>query len=659
MVKANTLLNLKQYLDNYDFSKENKIRFPNLWINTNKKIHGFSNVYEGEVLKDSIALILKNAKEDIDYSSSLNKVHKRNNWLKDSHIYSLFIRPSFSLKVGKDIKNGTFLRAINYLPTLKKMGINLIYLLPIFEHSKEVMKGDLGSPYSTTNFYKLDNDLYDNVCSNNLTIEEQFHAFCEACHILGMRVSIDFVPRTNGRDSSLLEEHPEWFYWIPTSKLETYKTPYVENVGYLVTPHPYHAKDIYSSKDVKDFIKNFTFNPQKINKELFEEVKNMEGNFLRNIEETFGITTAPAFSDVMNDPQPAWSDATYLRLYLDNPFSSKEYTKDIKTPYALFDVAKASLNPGKKENKDLWDYITNVLPYYQEKFGVDCARIDMGHALPNKLNKLLIRNARKVDPYFGFIAEEMNLSNAINHKKFKYNAILGNSFLMIHELNYHKLQEFAYATKYVDLPVFASCETHDTPRVTSRENGVNINRFLSTCCMFLPNAIPFLNCGQELQEIAAINSGLGSNGENDKKISKNNALYGKLPLFDAFYYSFTNPYCKNFIKNYIKSNKIRTKYYRFIKNKDSYMQLDSQQSEFLHFGYFLKDEALIFIANTNQWCWYNYIYNTDYLHSKYGKDMLVSMVYSNRIKNNYKDIYLEDLTFSPLEVKIIHIKKKS
>lgn len=453
MVKANTLLNLKQYLDNYDFSKENKIRFPNLWINTNKKIHGFSNVYEGEVLKDSIALILKNAKEDIDYSSSLNKVHKRNNWLKDSHIYSLFIRPSFSLKVGKDIKNGTFLRAINYLPTLKKMGINLIYLLPIFEHSKEVMKGDLGSPYSTTNFYKLDNDLYDNVCSNNLTIEEQFHAFCEACHILGMRVSIDFVPRTNGRDSSLLEEHPEWFYWIPTSKLETYKTPYVENVGYLVTPHPYHAKDIYSSKDVKDFIKNFTFNPQKINKELFEEVKNMEGNFLRNIEETFGITTAPAFSDVMNDPQPAWSDATYLRLYLDNPFSSKEYTKDIKTPYALFDVAKASLNPGKKENKDLWDYITNVLPYYQEKFGVDCARIDMGHALPNKLNKLLIRNARKVDPYFGFIAEEMNLSNAINHKKFKYNAILGNSFLMIHELNYHKLQEFAYATKYVDLPV--------------------------------------------------------------------------------------------------------------------------------------------------------------------------------------------------------------
>lgn len=658
MVKANNLLKLKEYLESYDFTSVKPIRLPNLWINTNSKINGFSKIIEGKNLLDSINLILKSANDETNYLESLNNSKKEKNWINKAHIYSLFIRPTFSTLENGKIKNGTFLRAINYLPTLKKMGINLIYLLPIFKHSSYHKKGDFGSPYSALNFYSLDENLYDKTYNNNLTLNEQFKAFVEACHILGMRVSIDFVPRTNARDSNLIKTHPDWFYWIKTEDLEEYRTPHVEGLGNFTTPTKECAKQLYSSKYVQEFISKFCQNPKNIDPEKWDKVCKMKGNLLENIETHFGLTTAPAFSDTINDPQPSWDDVTYFRMYLDNPISSNPYVDKNANPYVLFDVAKSSLNPGNKPNKKLWEYIANVIPHYQKEFGIDCARIDMGHALPIKLNKMMIKEARKNDPYFGFIAEEMFIHNSIEHKKMNYDAIVGNSFLMIHELYNYKIQEFSYSSKYSSLPVFAASETHDTPRVASRLHGPELNKFLTSACMFIPKGIPFLNCGQEIHEITPINTGLGAATIFDKRLDESHPLFGKLPLFDKFYFNYRNENNVKFIENYIRGNKVREKFYKFIKDSNSFTQLSNQYDTFLHFGYFKKNEALIVIGNTNPNKWYNYIYDTNYLTSLYGKNFKIKQVFSTRYNEELPiDIYLKDLTFSPLELKIIHIKK--
>ncbi|MBQ9731022.1 MAG: maltodextrin glycosyltransferase [Bacilli bacterium] len=659
MVKANNLLKLKEYLESYDFTSVKPIRLPNLWINSNSKRNGFSKVIEGKNLLDSINIILKNSNEELDYLESLNNIEKDKKWINKAHIYSLFIRPTFSTIEKGKIKNGTFLRAINYLPTLKEMGINLIYLLPIFKHSSYHKKGDFGSPYSALNFYSLDDNLYDKTCNNPLTLNEQFKAFVEACHILGMRVSIDFVPRTNARDSSLINNHPDWFYWIKTNELENYRTPHVEGLANFTTPTKDCAEQLYSSKYVQEFISKFSIDPKNIDPNKWDKVCKMKGNLLENIETYFGLTTAPAFSDTINDPQPSWDDVTYFRMYLDNPISSKPYVDKNINPYLLFDVAKSSLNPGNKPNKKLWEYIANVIPHYQKEFGIDCARIDMGHALPIKLNKMMIQEARKNDPYFGFIAEEMFIHNSAHHKEMKYDAIVGNSFLMIHELYNYKIQEFAYSSKYSSLPVFAASETHDTPRVASRLNGPELNKFLTSACMFIPKGIPFLNCGQEIHEITPINTGLGVSTVFDKHLDEFHPLFGKLPLFDKFYFNYRNEFNVSFIENYIRANKVREKFYRFIKDNDSFIQLSNQYDTFLHYGFFKKNEALIVIGNTNPNRWYNYLYDTNYLISLYGENFKIKQVFSTRYNEELPvDIYLKDLTFSPLELKIIHIKKR-
>ena len=58
-------------------------------------------------------------------------------------------------------ETGTFVKTLALLPLLKKMGIDTLYLLPISQYSTKNKKGDLGSPYGVSNFFKLDPNLKD------------------------------------------------------------------------------------------------------------------------------------------------------------------------------------------------------------------------------------------------------------------------------------------------------------------------------------------------------------------------------------------------------------------------------------------------------------------------------------------------------------------
>ena len=66
-------------------------------------------------------------------------------------------------------------------------------------------------PHSDT--FAFDEKLSDPL-AQGMGVDQQFEALVEACHILGIRVVMEFVLRTAARDSSLVEEHPDWFYWI-------------------------------------------------------------------------------------------------------------------------------------------------------------------------------------------------------------------------------------------------------------------------------------------------------------------------------------------------------------------------------------------------------------------------------------------------------------
>jgi hypothetical protein len=72
----------------------------------------------------------------------------------------------------------------------------------------------------------------------------------------------------------------------------------------------------------------------------------------------------------------------------------------------------------------------------------------------------------------------------------------------------------------------------------------------------------------------------------------------------------------------------------------------------------LEKEALIIIGNTNPNNWYNYIYDLTLIHELYGENVTIKQVFSTRYEDEKPtDVYIQDLTFSPLELKVIHIKK--
>ena len=502
--------------------------------------------------------IIPKKQSKVNYNKSLASIKKEKNngdWIKKSVAYSILPRASAaydhdrtgSLELNNiyNLKDtGTFVKALALLPLLKKMGVNLVYMLPIAEYTRMYKKGEMGSPYGVKDFYQIDNDLFDPITGDLMTVNEQFKAFVEACHILGLRVILDYIPRTNARDSVLILSHPEWFYWIKKEDEIKYKTPWVDGVDVLTVPTPAHAKKIYTSKQVLDFIKLFqkdpkTSDPVKWNEILNNIKEHPLENILEIIEKETGLTVAPAFADVMNDPQPAWTDVTYFRMFLDNPIEAQKYIDNDVNPYMLFDIAKASLNPGNKPNYELWDTLSNVIPYYQKEFGIDGIRIDMGHALPEELTKLIFKKAKENDPNFSFIAEELQKDRAIAAKEMGYNMFIGDGFFhepRVYEFNYHG---FFYQTKDLIIPCFASCETHDTKRATARNGGRNLTKLLTVMNMFTPNTIPFINSGQELYEKQPINTGLDCLLEDAFILEEKDPMYGKLALFDkyAFHYN--------------------------------------------------------------------------------------------------------------------------
>ena len=540
-------------------SKKGRLDYsvPKFWIpqwydGVVKEINGKYFVDPYEYFSKIIEKILKGAKEGIDYSKSIAQIRgeKSRDWIKRAKIYSMLLRASTSYNhkgfgrfepdnVLGYRESGTFLKGIALLMHLKMFDVDTIYLLPVSKVSDLFKKGEVGSPYAVKNPMELEPSYHDPLL-DGFKVEDEFKAFVEAAHILGMRVIIDFIPRTAARDSDLIKEHPEWFYWIRVEDLASYTPPKIPGMGFKI-PEEKDLEYIYSLDSVKKHLKKFSHNPKEIDPGKWEKISKENGKILELIVKEFGLITPPGFSDWINDPQPTWDDVTFLRLYLDHPNAAKRFVDYDQPPYILFDVIKASLFPGDEENVELWDYISSIIPHYQKKFGIDGVRLDMGHALPKKLEKMIMDRAREVDPAFVFIAEELNVSRAENAKESGYDAIIGNSWWMmprVPEKAYEFYQEIA---PRLPIPYIAAAETPDTPRIRVREDGDKLKKLVPFLLSFSPNGIFFINSGQEIGEIQPMNLGLDNNDEGRAVLPPSDEFFAKLAFFDHYALHWDTP----------------------------------------------------------------------------------------------------------------------
>ncbi|GAB3837507.1 alpha-amylase family glycosyl hydrolase [Hymenobacter jeollabukensis] len=115
-------------------------------------------------------------------------------WARQASIYEVNIR--------QYTPEGTFRAFEAHLPRLQKMGVGILWLMPVYPIGQERRKGTLGSYYSVRDYRAVNPEMG--------TLDDLRHLVTEA-HRRGMHVILDWVANHTSWDSKLAREHPEWF----------------------------------------------------------------------------------------------------------------------------------------------------------------------------------------------------------------------------------------------------------------------------------------------------------------------------------------------------------------------------------------------------------------------------------------------------------------
>lgn len=115
-------------------------------------------------------------------------------WVKNAAIYEVNIR--------QYTEEGTFNAFSEHLPRLKELGVDILWLMPIYPISEAERKGSLGSYYAIKDFMKVNPEFGS---------QEDFRALVEKIHNMGMYVILDWVANHTGMDNDLIYTHTDWF----------------------------------------------------------------------------------------------------------------------------------------------------------------------------------------------------------------------------------------------------------------------------------------------------------------------------------------------------------------------------------------------------------------------------------------------------------------
>ncbi len=617
--------------------------------------------------------ILKLAEKDKNYLPALEASGKCCDDISGTTVYSMLPRMLTAWEHGEKgrIHSGTFLKSLCYLPYLKGMGVDIIYLLPVFETSEMYKKGEKASPYAIKNIYRLDPDLHDPLTGEDKTfIETEFRAFIEACHILNIRVMLDFVFRTFSRDNDLLVEHPEWLYWIKLSSNESFNAPTLESDRQLILVDDDNLHSLYNSSRFTEYKEQFTFPPNVLDKAKWDAVvkkhKEKGENILKLVENEFGITTMPGFSNVLNDPQPPWKDVTYPKFYFDSHKKVVKYIDPSSPDFLMQDGVSLNKYHGSTKNVELWSYIEGVIPYYQQNYGIDGARIDMGHALPAELNKSIIRKAKENNSNFLLWSEEFLVEKSAQASRDGFHFISGFLYGMykeIQEMDFNK-KLFEDTLLLSELPVAAAMETPDTPRSAYIHNK-SLLEIITFINGFIPNKVLFINNGQELMEYQPMNLGLDNTEAGRFILKKTDPMYGKLAFFDSYYLKWTSE-DRKWIEGIInKVNTLNKEYKALVSRKDNfYLIPDFNRSLVTAIMYFDSSTGQNFILLVNRSLEKKVaILIKDILPEAISRELGTSRVkYSNANRTEidiYKEIWLSEGEIIAVEVDLNNYGKNT
>jgi glycosidase len=130
-------------------------------------------------------------------------------WSKNANIYEVNIR--------QYTQEGTFKAFAAHLPRLKKMGVDILWLMPIQPIGEKNRKGTLGSYYAVRDYTAVNPEFG--------TLDD-FKALVRQAHALGMHVIIDWVANHTAFDNRWTALHKDWY--LHDAKGEIYPVTYTE-----------------------------------------------------------------------------------------------------------------------------------------------------------------------------------------------------------------------------------------------------------------------------------------------------------------------------------------------------------------------------------------------------------------------------------------------
>ena len=585
-----------------------------------------------------------------------NEKAKKGEWITSATIYSIMMRTMSAWDHDRDetlghdnlyhlSDNGTFLKNIILLPYLKRMGIDTILLHSVFTLSKSLDQHTYAPKECIYDFMQIDENLKDPLV-DELSAQEQFLAFIEACHCYGIRVILEYCPGMLSTTNAYMEKHPDWFYWIKKEDMKNYHAPSLDALPSNTIPSTYVLKDFYACEDVINHLK------------LFQTSEDASKDFA-------SYCLAPTFSDQINAHLDIHKETTNFNFYLDLPaHAPKKIRTSKQAPYLLQDSLRPDLHPGKKPNRPLWDFLNDVLKWYLETLQVDGIYLAKPYLLPEKLQKELATSARKTNRNACMIAEDSIVENSAAWVTKGYHAISGNGGYQEANIWDFCFHTFAYRLKDNVCPMFATGEFYDSRRLNAIEGGKTLSMMLNVMNLFLPNGIPMYMNGVECYEKQPMQLSEYGDPQYLSMVGKDDLRYRKQAYLDEYYFD----YCANdlhILPDVLeRCQKLRHTYLDAIVNPECSIPVwfDSPKDFGLGYSFVLADKALMVVCNTNYKQAVDLHIHTENLYSnlpfKVGEILQIDSTKDRFLHDVDMDCFRNlNLHFDPGEVKFIEFRK--
>lgn len=122
------------------------------------------------------------------------KIEKPLAWTRNANIYEVNIR--------QYTPEGTINAFVEHMPRLKEMGVDILWVMPVFPISEKNRKGSMGSYYAVADYRAVNPEFG--------TMDDLKNMVSKA-HEMGMHVILDWVANHTGWDNFLITEHPEYY----------------------------------------------------------------------------------------------------------------------------------------------------------------------------------------------------------------------------------------------------------------------------------------------------------------------------------------------------------------------------------------------------------------------------------------------------------------